>query len=110
MVYIITKKFKSHYNRAMGKYIHTERQYKEEMKRGGYCSQEEATARAKQARRKSARAYIPSEKSKAILNSLNPDRKGRVKLSDRAIDGLKSMGVTFDKSKVKEVTGDKDAL
>jgi hypothetical protein len=102
MVHIITKKFKPHYNRAMGKVITSERQYKEEMKRGGYCSQEDATSIARRAREKSNKAYAPSDKARAILNSLHPDRKGKVKLSDRAIDGLKSMGVSFDQKKVQE--------
>ena len=104
MANIHIKKFDAHYNRAMGKVITSERQYKEEMKRGGYVPQRQADAIAKAARAKTQRAYTPSDKSRAIINSLNKDKKGNVKLSDRAIDGLKSMGVTFDQGKVKEMT------
>jgi len=87
----------------MGKTITTRKQYDEEMKRGGYTTQEKARDLANKARKKSSKTYTPSAKARAIINSCNKDRKGRVRLSDRQIDGLKSMGVTFDEKKKQEV-------
>ena len=104
MANIILSKFKPHVNRAMGKYISTQRQYNEEMKRGGYVTKDKADAIAKAQRAKTSKPYTPSQRTRGIINSLHPDRQGNVKLSDRAIDGLKDMGVTFDAKKIKEQT------
>lgn len=83
----------------MGKRIKSKKHYEEEMKRGNYISQDKARAIADEKRKKGHKAYAPSEKARHIINSCNPDRKGRVKLSDRQIDALKSMGVSFDGKK-----------
>lgn len=113
MVYIINKgkHFKPHYNRAMGKFIRSERQYKEEMKRGGYCSHEEAKERVKRHYDRTHKPYVPTRKAHQIVEACHPDRHGNVSMPGRAIDALKDMGVTFDKKKIEEMTKEKqDAI
>ena len=93
MTYIIVKEFKPHYNSAFGKVIRNEREYKEEMKRGGYIPYEQAqeqTAARKRERDKFSISDDAKEWMKNVRSSA--DRKGNVKLSDRQIDMLKERG------------------
>ena len=90
---IIVKNFTPHYNSALGKVITSERQYKEEMRRGDFIPYEagqERTAAALEKRKE----YRTSEKAKDWMRDVksSADSKGNVKLSDRQIDVLKEAG------------------
>lgn len=94
----IIKQFHPHYNNALGKVITSQRQYNDEIKRGGYISYEECEDRARrtaESRRwkgvsEEARSWVKGVYSKA-------DRKGNVKLSDREVDALKAKNMKMDR-------------
>jgi len=95
---IIVKKY-SHYNRSMGKYINSKKQYDEEMKKGGYISYDEACRRADKIQSQRDNPDLkPSRKVLDIIESAknSKDKKGNVKLSDRTIDAMKELGVGFN--------------
>lgn len=108
MVNIIIKKDFSHVNTAFsnwdtpkGKYIKSESHYKEEMKRGGYVTYEEAQQRNKnEQERRSSQKFKVSKPVLSILKEIKDkaDKKGNVKLSDREIDAMKSMGLKTGKT------------
>lgn len=91
---IIVKSFTPHYNRALGKVITSERQYKDEMKRGGYISYDECKDRVNNNLKKQREWNVPND-VKAWCKEVweQGDSKGRVKLSDRQIDALKTKGM-----------------
>lgn len=95
---IIVKNYEF-YSQAMGKHITSKRQYQEEMAKGGYVTFERAEEIAAKARRDNKKGYALSEKAKDIIATAknSADRKGNVKLGDKAVDALKSMGMKFDK-------------
>ena len=99
MVYINTGKGYEHYNRALGKRIRSKSHYQEEMKRQGMIPKEAADEIAR--KRTERKPYTPSQDARDIINSLRPDKKGNVRMSDRAIDKLKDMGMTTDKDKIQ---------
>lgn len=94
---IIVKNY-CHYNRALGKYISSKRDYVESMKRGGFVSFEKGQQLAEQSHENKRRAYNGlSPKATEIIKSASniKDSKGRIKPSDRLIDGMKEVGVNF---------------
>lgn len=90
-----------HFNRAMGKHITSKRHYQEEMKKGGFVPFEEAESIANKAQRESHKDYEPSEKLLNLVSSVKcrADKKGKVKLSDRQIEAMQSIGVNFKPNK-----------
>lgn len=93
MTYIIVKDFKPHYNSALDKVITNERQYKEEMKRGGYIPYEEAQERVASAKAKRDQFRVSKDAQDWMRDvKSSSDRKGNVKLSDRQIALLKEKG------------------
>ena len=96
---IIIKNFTPHYNSALGKVITNERQYKEEIKRGGYIPYEEAQERTA-ALKESRKNVAPSEKAVNWMRDVrsSADAKGNVKLSDRQIEVLKETGAVTNRS------------
>lgn len=95
---IVVKNYE-HLNRAMpnwdtpkGKHISSRKQYEEEIRRAGLTKYKEPVNQ-------------PYKKLKAnpetikFLNSLNPDKKGKVKLSDRQIDYMIKKGAIKDRDK-----------
>jgi len=95
---IIVKNYE-HYNRSMGKHITNKHQYTEEMKKGGYVTFERGQELSRQAcdNKKKDYNYLSDKASEVIKSARNStDRKGRIKPSDRLIDGMKSVGVNFD--------------
>lgn len=101
MVYISTGKHYEHYNRALGKQIRSKRQYDEELKKGGFISKDKADEITKKKAEKAP--YKASPEVRRILDSCSkPDKNGNVKMSDRGIDALKNMGMSFDKDKIKK--------
>lgn len=91
---IIVKKYE-HYNRSLGKYIGSKREYFTELDRGGYVTQEEGDRLAQIAREKSHKPYKPSEKLISLLQSAqnSKDKRGNIRYSDRLVDGMKEVGV-----------------
>lgn len=89
-----------HYNRALGKYIKSERHYWQEMEKSGCIPFDEAEKIANKAnyeREKKASEINP--KVLDILRSLNvtADRHGNIDLGSRAIEALKELGMKFDR-------------
>lgn len=99
MVYFNFGKHYQGYNKAMGKYIYNKSHYEEEMKNGGYVSYDEAQeiVAAKKAQKKQ---YTTSKTAHEILEACksSTDKKGNVRMPDRAVDALKDMGMKFDRS------------
>lgn len=95
-MHIIVKNYE-HFNRSMGnwdtpkgKYIKSKSQYENEMAKQGLKPVEQFG----QVSEASRKEYKLSEKARAIIESArsSKDSKGRVKLSDRTIDAMKSIG------------------
>lgn len=103
---IIVRKFSSHYNKALGKEIHTKRQYNEEMKRQGMVSQEKGDDIAKRAREKSHRDYkVDKETARFIAEVKDSGVDGKVKLGSRALDFMEKKGVSFKRPKERPMEG-----
>ena len=97
---IIVKKY-AHYNRALNKFISSKRDYNNEMARQGMVPFEEGKAIAEKAKAESMKKYELCQKSKDIISTVHAikDSKGNVKLSDRTIDAMKEVVVSFNDSK-----------
>jgi hypothetical protein len=93
---IIVKNYE-HYNKALGKYITSKRQYDNEMAKQGMVSFEKGDAIAKKAQTNGHKPYILTDKAKQVINcaKLSADRKGNVKLSDKLVEGMKEVGVNL---------------
>lgn len=80
----------SHYNRSIGMQIKNKDHYDRVCKEGGWVSYEQAQAMAEEGRKAKIKPYKISEESKELIQySKNiSDKKGNIKLSDRAIDKL----------------------
>ena len=105
MANIIIKNY-NHYNRSLGKHIKDKAHYKSEMARRGFVSFEEGQRAADKARER--KNYHLSPKARAVIETaaLNSDSKGNLRASDNLIDGMKEVGVRFDKiSEAKELDG-----
>lgn len=120
MVYIIVKKSHEHINSAMsnwdtpkGKYIKNEAHYKEEMKRGGYITYEQAQENAMRAEEKKRQErFKVSQPVLEVLKSVknSADKKGNVKLSDKQITAMKKYGLKTGspiREKITSMTGGK---
>jgi hypothetical protein len=96
MTTIIVKKFDPHFNRAMGKVILNERQYKDEMKRGGYISFDECKQKTDAIRAKQGQVSYDQmgDKAKGLAKAaheLSKRGRGNEKPSDRMIDAYKDL-------------------
>jgi hypothetical protein len=96
MTYIIVKNYE-HFNRSLpnwdspkGKYIKNKKQYEEEMAKGGFKPYKETSPKESK--------WIPSEDLKRTLGDFKQmaDRKGKIHLGSKAIEKMKSMGVSFN--------------
>lgn len=96
MVGIIVKKYE-HFNRALGKQIHSKKHYDEEMKKGGFVSYEKGREDARNARDRNQKRYTPSPDALAIMRAAKnrTDKNGNVKLSGAMVDGIKKLGMAF---------------
>lgn len=91
---IIVKSFTPHYNRALGKVITSERQYKDEMKRGNYISYDECKDKVNNNLKKQREWCVPNDVKEWCKEVwAQGDQKGNVKLSGRQIDALKNKGM-----------------
>lgn len=94
---IIVKNYQ-HYNRALGKYINSKREYDYEMKSRGFVPYEEgcAMAEAKEKEKK----WKPSEKLVNMIKNAKDlaDKKGNIVLGKhpKLVDAMKKQGVSFD--------------
>lgn len=95
---IIVKKY-DHFNRTLNKHITSKKQYKEEMRKQGYVSWEEGERLAKKAREEAQKKYQISEKALGVIKSAKQmSRDGKIKCGDRLIEGMREVGVRFDKT------------
>ena len=101
---IIIKRYE-HINRAFnnwdtpkGKYISSKKQYEEEMKRGGFVDYEKGCRIVEQANLKNSQYKGLTPQAENVLKAarLQTDSKGRIKPSDRLLDGMKKVGVNFN--------------
>ena len=86
-----------HFNKALGKQLTSKKHYHEELKKAGCVQFEEGERIAEKARSKRP-AYKLSEKAGNFLREVRQtaDKNGKLKLSDRAIDHMKKIGVKFE--------------
>ena len=88
-MYIIVKKYE-HYNRSMGKYINSKKQYDEEMARGGYVpfdvAEKTPDIRDKQMK------WVPSADLKKTLGEI----QGQKEVGGRLVEKMKDMGICFN--------------
>lgn len=92
---IIIRKYEG-YNSAMGKYIHSKREYMNEMEKGEYISYEKACQIAESVKNKKKSLELSAKAQEVIKTAYNSkDSKGKVSLGDRTIDAMKEIGVNF---------------
>ena len=86
---VIVKNY-AHYNRTLGMQINSKAQYDRVCKERGMVPLEEAQALAEKGRKEKIKDYKISEESQAIIFAAKQtaDKKGNIKLGDRAIDKL----------------------
>ena len=87
-----------HFNRAMGKYIGSKRQYQNEMSRRGLVSFEKGERRVEKFKNSYHKDYKGlSSKAQDIIRHAKQikDNRGNIKLGDRAIEAMKKLGVNF---------------
>ena len=98
---IIVKNYQ-HYNRTLGKYISTKRQYFDELKRRGLVTYEEGCKLAQEKQKESK--WIPSKDCVDVMKTLydTPDRKKTIRLMDypKIVEKMKEKGVSFDMDKL----------
>lgn len=95
---IVVKQYEG-WNRAMGKYITSRKHYEKEMIAGGYVTFKEGQRLAEETQRRMRKPYNElSPKAITLIQSarLSADTKGNLKCSDRLIDGMKEVGVSFN--------------
>lgn len=93
---IIVKKY-DHYNRAMGKYISTKKQYYDEMKRGGYVPSDEANNLADNHNKE--KQWVPSDKCINMIKNAKDmtDKDGNITLGKhpRLVKAMEDSGMKF---------------
>jgi hypothetical protein len=96
---IIVKNYQ-HYNRALGKYISTKKQYDEEMRKGGYVSFEEGERLAELARGRDIKKYDGLSTNKMrFLNRTKDraDKNGNIRVDDGFVKDVKeNSGIKLD--------------
>jgi hypothetical protein len=98
MANIIIKNYQ-HYNRSMGKWIGSRKEYEAEMVKGGYVPFEKGEQMAEAARARMRKPYDGvSEKTMKFMHEVKSmaDSKGNIKVSDRYVQGLRDHGIKVD--------------
>ena len=94
---IIVKNYE-HYNRTLGKYINTKKQYFEELKRGGFVTQEEGNRLAEKHQRE--KKWKPSQDCIEMIKATKnvADKNGNIVLGrhPKLVDAMKKKGMTFN--------------
>lgn len=87
---IIVKQSYNHYNTSLGMHIKNKDHYDRVCKEKGMVPIEVAQEMAEKGRKEKIKPYKISEQSLAIINAAKQtaDKKGNIKLGDRAIDAL----------------------
>ncbi len=87
---IIVKQSYNHYNRSLGMQIKNKEHYDRVCKEGGWVSYEQAQEMAEKGRAEKIKPYKISRESEEIIKYAEQikDKKGNVKLGDRAIKAL----------------------
>ena len=83
----------------MGKYISSKKQYLEEMAKGNYVPYEEGNRLAEKAQSNKRKDYKGmSSEARDLVNwaSQTKDRKGNIKPTEKFVEGLKKVGVSFN--------------
>ena len=104
---VIVKRYDG-YNRALGCYINSKAHYEKVMKEKGCVSYDEGMKLVDKAQTRGYKPYDkPSEKTMEIIRTAKQvaDKKGNLKCSDRMIDGMKEVGVHFDRELPKSLEG-----
>ena len=99
MMEFIIKKYE-HYNRSLGKHIRSKAHYENELAKGGFVPYEKGCQIAETAKRRNYKPYNSISKEAETLMreaKMSSDKKGKLKCSDRMIDGMRKLGVRFDK-------------
>lgn len=89
---VIVKQSYAHYNRTLGMNIRSKDHYDRVCKERGMVSLEQAHELAEKGKKENIKDYKVSDQSIAIINAARQtaDKKGNIKLGDRAIDALLS--------------------
>lgn len=92
---IIVKNYQ-HYNRALGKYISTKKQYNEELRQQGFVSFEEGCKLAEKKSKESK--WIPSKNCTDMMREVLDKKDKNIVLGQhpRLVDGMRKMGVKFE--------------
>lgn len=92
---IIVKKWE-HYNRALGKYISTKKQYFNELRRQGFVPFEEGCRLAEKKSKESK--WIPSKTCTDMMREVLDKKDKNIILGQhpKLVEGMKKMGVKFD--------------
>jgi len=112
MTTLIIKKDINHYNRELGMRITSRRQYVNELKRRGLCTQEEGNDIADRAARKNHKDYKSTESTMKFLHYVksHADKDGKVKLSGRELAHMQELGVNFKRPEYRGTKGGFDAV
>lgn len=103
-----SKRFKAHYNEALGKYYGNKADYLADMKAGGYEPYEKGAG--EKVLKESRKEYKPSDTARGLLNEIHRStgRDGKVRLGSVAIDAMKKHGVVFTNTNQKSDCGGRD--
>ncbi len=87
---IIVKQSYSHYNRSLGMQIKSKDHYDRVCKEGNWVPYEQAQEIAERSRKEKIKPYKISKESEELIKYAKDikDKKGNLKLSDKAIDKL----------------------
>lgn len=91
----------NYFSEALGKRIHTKEDYLREMKVQGMVPKKEADQTVAEYKKNSHKPYKICKDTECLISGIKmhrPDKNGKIKLSDREIDKMKSMGVSFNPS------------
>ena len=96
--------FQRHYNRAMGKMVHTKEDYLKNMKDMNLVPQKEADQRVKDNHKPYDK---PSDSAMRFMTHITKrkTKDGNIKLSGNEIKEMKKLGVNFDKAKERPLNG-----
>ena len=103
MVYINVKKYE-HMNKSFpnwdtknGKYVSSKAHYEQLKQHYGMMDSDKAREIAEKAKEQKKKPYILSDKAKEVIEAAKQSSKnGKLKMSDKLIDGMKEVGVNFD--------------
>ncbi len=93
---IIVKRYE-HFNRSLGKYISTKKQYNDELKRGGYVPYEEGCRLAEN--KQKVKTYKPSKECVEMMRTVMDKKKDKTIVLGhypKLVEGMKKMGMRFD--------------